>query len=131
MILICGKCGPKDSSEFYRCSGKKRGFQSVCIGCQKSEHKTHYTNNKSAYYENRKIQYQKGVEFLRNLKETTPCKDCGKMYPYYVMEFDHLGDKEFILARPNGRSVEALQKEVNKCDIVCSNCHRERTHKRL
>ena len=28
---------------------------------------------------------------LRKLKEETPCADCGKNYPYYVMDFDHAG----------------------------------------
>jgi hypothetical protein len=67
-------------------------------------------------------------------KETHPCVDCGKFYAYYVMEFDHVrGVKLGNLASP-GRwgcsSLEKLIAEIEKCEVVCANCHRVRTHQR-
>ena len=67
---------------------------------------------------------------IRGVKNQ-PCKDCGKRYPYYVMDFDHVeGVKSFnlgtVLARQCGAS--KVIEEIVKCDIVCSNCHRERTY---
>lgn len=72
------------------------------------------------------------VAYVRQLKEATPCLDCGKSYPYYVMDFDHLGDKEYAINRmmTTGYSIAAVQQEIDKCELVCSNCHRERTHRR-
>lgn len=62
-----------------------------------------------------------------------PCTDCGVQYPYYVMEFDHLdaGTKEFnVSAGVTRASYERLLAEIAKCEVVCANCHAERTHQR-
>lgn len=72
---------------------------------------------------------RKRREFVRDAKEV-PCMDCGVEYPHYVMEFDHIrGEKSFNLGGTNG-SLERLQAEIDKCDIVCANCHRVRTWER-
>jgi hypothetical protein len=62
-----------------------------------------------------------------------PCTDCGVRYPYYVMEFDHLDSetKEFnVSAGVTRASYERLLAEIAKCEVVCANCHAERTHQR-
>lgn len=69
---------------------------------------------------------------VRDYKENNPCKDCEQYYPYYVMDFDHVkGDKLRNLASMTTYSWEKVLAEIEKCDLVCSNCHRVRTHKRL
>lgn len=69
--------------------------------------------------------------FLKELKNV-PCKDCGIKYPPYVMDFDHLSDKEFLISKMTGcGSKKKMMIEAAKCDVVCSNCHRIRTHNRL
>jgi hypothetical protein len=61
-----------------------------------------------------------------------PCADCGVQYPCHVMQFDHLRDKEFGLAGAALISVseDQLLNEIAKCDVVCANCHAERTYQR-
>ena len=68
--------------------------------------------------------------FIKNLKEKTPCADCGKHYPYYVMQFDHLRDKLFNIASNTGKYKNVLLAEIDKCEIVCANCHAVRTYNR-
>ena len=68
----------------------------------------------------------------RNLKEQ-PCADCRVTYPYYVMDFDHVrGIKVIPVARLVHKtiSVKALMSEIDKCEVVCANCHRIRTFNR-
>ena len=78
-----------------------------------------------------RIKGKKIANILRALKEKTPCKDCGLKYPYYVMDFDHVnGDKHFSLARARAYDGAKVAAEIRKCEIVCANCHRERTHSR-
>lgn len=69
---------------------------------------------------------------VRELKGK-PCADCAKTFPYYVMDFDHVrGTKLFTLGEaPARRGRDQILEEAAKCDVVCSNCHRIRTHKRL
>jgi protein-arginine kinase activator protein McsA len=64
--------------------------------------------------------------------DNSVCADCGISYPPYVLDFDHLRDKEFGISRAiqMGKSLDKIVKEIEKCEIVCSNCHRQRTHDR-
>lgn len=93
--------------------------------------------NRRYYAANRAAQYQRVNRrkaelriFVREAKER-PCADCKVQYPYYVMQFDHRGDKKFNLSwayRMAG--FNQIKAEIEKCDVVCANCHAERTHRR-
>ena len=68
------------------------------------------------------------------LVKSVPCMDCGNSFPPVAMDFDHRpGDGKFkdISLLVNGAySIARIDAEIAKCDIVCSNCHRIRTHER-
>ncbi len=71
-------------------------------------------------------------EYVRALKEASPCVDCGQSYRYWVMHFDHIGtDKVFGISNGRSFSRERVQSEIAKCELVCSNCHATRTFKRM
>lgn len=73
-------------------------------------------------------EYQK---IIRDIKTNAYCKDCNKQYPYYVLDFDHIKDKKFTIGHfYKASSKEKLLEEISKCELVCSNCHRIRTHNR-
>ena len=87
-------------------------------------------NNKAAVARRNKALVKVGRDYLLSLK-TGPCMDCGVMYPSYVMDFDHVrGKKSFNLSKGGTRGKGSIDREVAKCDLVCANCHRERTHQR-
>lgn len=79
-------------------------------------------------------------KFLFHWKETHPCVDCSDragrpiFYPAHIMDFDHApGLKRITIGHdPESRhlSEAELREEMSKCDLVCSNCHREREHAR-
>jgi hypothetical protein len=48
------------------------------------------------------------------------------------MDFDHIhGEKTGnISAMSRKKGILQLQEELSKCELVCANCHRERTWKR-
>jgi len=70
-------------------------------------------------------------EFIRTLKEGKPCMDCGDLYPYYVMEYDHVrGKKRHNIAKMANHKRDRVIEEIAKCDLVCCVCHRIRTHAR-
>jgi hypothetical protein len=75
---------------------------------------------------------ERNREWLRKVK-SHPCTDCGQTFPPYVMDFDHVGsDKVAGIAAlcQTTHSLEYIQAEAAKCELVCSNCHRIRTWER-
>lgn len=128
-MKICSKCGITKSDEAFGFKNQAKGIRtSYCLDCQKVYSKAHYQKNKARYIRKAKTAALANRDYIRRLKEETPCKDCGKQYAYYVMQFDHQGDKSFMIANSwhKGRSI--LLAEIAKCDIVCGNCHAIRTH---
>jgi len=75
----------------------------------------------------------KKTEWYRALKESSPCTDCGNFYPYYVMQYDHIGDDKVRGVADlagGGYPREMVLAEIAKCELVCANCHAIRTHQR-
>lgn len=99
---------------------------------QKEAQRRYYQRNKQKYLDYARATQERYKEIVRALKEH-PCTDCGVEYPYYVMDFDHRpGEKkEYEIARIHfWKSRAIIDREVAKCDLVCSNCHRERSYQR-
>jgi predicted transcriptional regulator len=71
-------------------------------------------------------------KYIQKYKQEHPCVDCGENYPYWIMEFDHLKDKKFNLSGfyVKTAKLETVKKEIEKCEVVCSNCHKNRTYMR-
>lgn len=75
-------------------------------------------------------------QWMKDHKDRTPCVDCSAragypvFYRFWVLEYDHLpGTKCRNLGTEGRKLTEAeLMYEVAKCDVVCANCHKERTH---
>ena len=70
--------------------------------------------------------------YIRQYKEHHGCMDCGGKFPYYVLDFDHRDPNEKLrspASLANGNSWKNMIEEIHKCDVVCANCHRVRTHK--
>lgn len=57
------------------------------------------------------------------------CMKCGYDKCIWALEFHHRNpkEKEFSISKYYSRSWEKLKKELDKCDLICANCHRE-TH---
>ena len=130
--MICVVCSTEKSKEAFAFRNKlKQIYHKKCRDCQNLYVQNHYKNNKSKYLAKAKRQRKSDRDFIHSLKATNPCADCGVRYPYYVMDFDHKEDKLFNLSQSNSKGIKIIIAEIEKCDIVCSNCHRERTMQRL
>lgn len=77
------------------------------------------------------VQQEINREFV-DLVKSHPCMDCGQSFPPIAMDFDHVrGNKLRAISRMiNQASLSDICDEMKKCELVCSNCHRIRTHKR-
>jgi len=76
---------------------------------------------------------EKQRAFVWKLKQS-PCVDCGQRFHPACMDFDHLPNSGKFLdiskIVSQGLSQNLLERELSKCELVCSNCHRLRTFNR-
>ena len=136
-MKVCTKCEvEKPEIDFHikrRSTGK---LHSWCKPCQRLARHRSYLKRRSYYLakskECRKQYVNRARDVVRALK-CKPCTDCGQQFHFCAMDFDHVkGTKKFMLSRfsHSKHGIEKLKVEAAKCDVVCSNCHRIRTHNR-
>jgi hypothetical protein len=99
---------------------------------QKAAQKAWYEKNKKITIERSNSSRIKRKEIVRNIKESSPCNDCGISYPYYVMQFDHVKNNKTsnVNILLSTKSLQSVLDEIDKCELVCANCHAIRTWKR-
>ena len=100
------------------------------LEAERESSKRHYEANKDYYAARNTKRRKENQAYIRSLREGK-CADCGGVYPWYVMEFDHCrGEKKYNIASMASSHRNTIDKEVAKCDLVCCNCHAVRTHER-
>mgnify|MGYP001572676222 CR=1 FL=1 len=128
---LCRRCNTtKSAKEFGTSKSRPSGLQDWCRDCVKSRAKERYDSagwrKTQAWNNARRLNYYDRVtEYLK----THPCVDCGEADPV-VLEFDHRDPdkKKSDISKMMGKvSWKKIEKEIRKCDVVCSNCHRKRT----
>ena len=78
----------------------------------------------------KKIDRQEARQYVWNYLAQHPCVICGEPDPV-VLEFDHINGKQESISRliTNAVSIERLQQEIDRCQVLCSNCHARKTAK--
>ena len=113
----CNKCNK--ISEFSP-KGK------MCRECNKEYQRQHYQKNKD-YYRSKSGEHKRKIrKEVDKLKEAGSCSVCKKSYPAPVMDYHHLGDKSLEVSHmiSNSMSREKVFAEIDKCVLLCANCHR-------
>lgn len=93
--------------------------------------RTWYAKNKKVQQQRIKDRKARIRDDVRKYKESTPCKDCGIFFKYYITDFDHIDPKtklDNVANLVHNGSIKKVWEEIAKCDLLCANCHRERTH---
>lgn len=119
-------------TEFYPGKRTKDKLFSWCKKCKSEHANNHYKKNKERYLKVQKQRVSKNILFIFKFLKENPCVDCGETNTV-VLEFDHVkGIKEYnvsSLIRDGNRN--RIIREIKKCEVVCSNCHRIRTAKKF
>lgn len=129
---VCTKCGiEKDLEEFsWSIRGVKR--HSRCRACRNEERLIRYEKNKEAElaykWERQQRKREEARAFVEEYKSKHPCLDCGNI-DTMVLSFDHVrGTKKMDISQMvnQGYSLQVIQAEIDKCEVVCLNCHFKR-----
>jgi len=137
-MKLCPRCGEEKPLDDFptRKDSRRKGdsVQAYCRSCYTVYWREYYHRDKLGHNRRAKRREDAIRAFVRAAKDK-PCADCENRFPYYVMEFDHREGEEkcFNIADMNDRrgvSKMRLIAELAKCDVVCANCHRERTYQR-
>jgi len=124
----CSKCKElKPFEDFNKNKSKKDGLNTYCKDCNKSYNKKHYIDNKESYFKSSKVTKKRNREFINEYKNDLKCSLCPERHNA-CLDFHHENDdKEMDIASmvSGGYSIERIEKEIKKCIVVCSNCHRK------
>lgn len=114
----CGKAKPLSNFQPKIQANGKAGWEGKCKPCvSKRQKKNHAARRLDAR------------TYVFNYLKKNPCIDCGESN-ILALEFDHTHSKKFDIgtALLSNTSLDLLQKEMKKCVVRCSTCHRIKTH---
>lgn len=127
----CPNCQmEKDFSCFSSNKTRPSGLNSWCRECSKQACKKHYNANKSSRIKDAADRREKQKKFLKEyvLSLDPKCQNCGES-EFICLDYHHVDPKK---KKKNvssiihcGHSFELLKSELEKCIILCSNCHRK------
>ena len=103
-FCYCKKCGVSSPEKFYITKQRAR-----CITCHTASNAKRYKRNK-----------QKAVDYKGG-----KCCICGYNKCLASLDFHHVKDKDPKWETMRGWSFDNIKSELDKCILVCRNCHGE------
>ena len=136
MSKTCTKCGETKALELFgKQSNGPQGRASWCKACKSAQVASRYAND-AGYRESQKAysrrRHADNARRLSDYKMERGCADCGFNAHPAALEFDHLPEytKSFTISSKTSYDWGRLQSEIDKCEVVCANCHAIRTAER-
>ena len=96
-------------------------------------HQRKYRSTTREYHNlNQIVHRRRRQAVIHEIKMARGCADCGYRGHPVALDFDHRPgvDKLFTIGQDARRKWSEIEAEIEKCDVVCSNCHRIRTYRR-
>lgn len=114
----------KDANLFSRATANKDGLQHQCKSCRKKIDAEYYKSNPKK--RNKTVERNEIIKkIIYDYKKERGCKYCDENIPC-CLDFHHIkGDKKFNVSQHNHVALHKILAEMNKCDVVCANCHRK------
>ena len=74
--------------------------------------------------ERKRLYRRRNRLYIEDIKKNNKCEMCGNR-DYRVLQFHHLHSKDKAVSRlaVDGSSLKRLKSEIDKCMILCANCH--------
>lgn len=91
---------------------------------QKRAQQKHYQEHKKEYNDRVRNRRKKNRKLIWDIKSNKKCKICGEDHPACLV-FHHIRDKSNTIANyiRSGVAIDKLLKEIDKCEVLCANCH--------
>lgn len=127
MMKLCYKCDTHlPLTAFSKNSSRPDGHNSQCKDCHSAYRRKHYQENRKKVHGQIKMRRQELTEYVRLQRLGKECVRCG-VSDHRALHFHHRNpsDKDFSLAQAGERgvSIETIELEIAKCDLICANCH--------
>lgn len=123
----CSGCDRELSLTAFNRAGD--GHQHWCRDCFADYFRERGDKHREQSRAARERRKQAARALVREHLTTHPCVDCGED-DLLVLEFDHhRAEKEENVSRlvGAGAPLKRLEREIERCEVVCVNCHRRRT----
>ena len=146
--IICGTIMENVRSDKKYCShtcqnraqykNRNKARTKICEHCGKEFEPIKYGTSRKYCFECVPNTTQTGAEMRRILKQWSveykgnKCEECGYNKCIAALEFHHKNpaEKDFSISDKNVQTSWLLfKKELDKCSLLCSNCHREKHEK--
>ncbi len=89
--------------------------------------KKYYQTNKERFREHNKNNRKKSREYIQEAKKGKCCSRCGWSEHPCALDFHHTDPStkhKDIAVMAQTYSIKQIQEEIDKCILVCANCHR-------
>ena len=125
----CTRCQEdKSLDDFSKNKNKKDGYNYICRECQNEYVRQHYLENRQKYIDKSLKRKQEASTFLLEYKVGKKCPYCPETDPA-CFDFHHRNPSEktgnVCMMANQGCSIATLIQEIEKCVLLCSNCHRK------
>ena len=121
MVKTCQYCSMDKSLVEFVKSGK------ICKMCNNAKVKAHYSANESykqSVKDRAKSMKKVLTRYINDFKSKYGCRFCAETNPI-CLQFHHLDPslKSFQVYGGTKRSLVNYRSEIDKCEILCANCH--------
>ena len=130
-MKICDTCKTsKNLLAFNKNRAKKDGLNSICKECSKLRSRKYYKENREKHIKvirTRNILLQKRIKSCINKIKNAGCQTCSER-SFCCIDFHHINEEErenHISAMAHYCSLKKLKEEIEKCCLLCANCHRK------
>ena len=127
MIKVCNTCHQeKNITDFRKDKSQRDGYTDRCKPCRRLYDKANYCKYRASATIRNTNRYHTSKNEIIKYKESRGCLVC-KETDHVCLEFHHLdpNKKDFTIGEQVMRNWKTILPEIEKCVVLCSNCHRK------
>lgn len=122
---VCCQCKLElPTSQFYRNRRRPDHLQTYCKECTNTHVQAQYYKNPGKWRRRERVATDRARDFIDQIRRTNKCAVCGETR-WYTLVFHHSDPsvKEGNISQMTRMSISCIQAEMDKCELLCANCH--------